>query len=89
LNPPPKADILEAPQNVRFREESRHRLGMAFWPLVTQSSYQVRPSLQRRWPSLIPNALAFWRNEPTERFISLEIFFTGSLSFEYRLSSAT
>ena len=53
------------------------------------SGHQVRPSLQRRWPSLIPNALAFWRNEPAERFISLEIFFTRSLSFEYRLSSAT
>jgi hypothetical protein len=33
--------------------------------------------------------LAFWRNPPTVRFISLEIFFTCSLSFEYRLSSAT
>ena len=45
--------------------------------------------VQRRWPSLIPNALAFWRNEPTVRFMSLEIFFTRILSFEYRLSSAT
>ncbi|MGC2157303.1 MAG: hypothetical protein WA662_13055, partial [Pseudolabrys sp.] len=36
----------------------------------------------------IPNALAFWRNAPMVRFISLEIFFTCSLSFEYRLSSA-
>jgi len=56
---------------------------------MTQSGHPVRPSLQRRWPSLIPNAPAFWRNEPTERFISLEIVFTRSLSFEYRLSSAT
>ena len=48
----------------------------------TQSGRQRRPSLQRRWPSLIPNALAFWRSEPTVRFISLEIFFTRSLSFE-------
>jgi hypothetical protein len=44
---------------------------------------------QRRWPSLMRNALAFWRSEPTERLISLEIFFTRNLSFEYRLSSAT
>ena len=35
------------------------------------------------------NAVAFWRNEPTERLISLEIFLTRILSFEYRLSSAT
>ncbi len=35
------------------------------------------------------NALAFWRSEPTEQLISLEIFFTRNLSFEYRLSSAT
>jgi hypothetical protein len=34
------------------------------------------------------SVLAFWRNEPTERRISLDIFFTRSLSFEYRLSSA-
>src|SRR5689334_21663383 len=35
------------------------------------------------------NAVAFWRNELTERPISLDIFFTRALSFEYRLSSAT
>jgi hypothetical protein len=35
------------------------------------------------------NALAFWRSEPTERLISLEIFFTDNFSFEYPLSSAT
>ena len=35
------------------------------------------------------NVLAFWRSELTERFISLEIFFTRILSFEQRLSSAT
>jgi hypothetical protein len=28
------------------------------------------------------SALAFWRSEPTERLISLEIFFTRILSFE-------
>jgi hypothetical protein len=43
---------------------------------------QVDPYLQRRWPSLIRSALAFWRSEPTERLISLEIFFTRILSFE-------
>ena len=43
----------------------------------------------RRWPSLMRNALAFWRSEPTERRISLEIFFTDNFSFECCLNSAT
>src|SRR6476620_5764146 len=37
----------------------------------------------------MPRPNAFWRREPTVRFIVREIFATGSFSFEYRRSSAT
>src|SRR5262245_33478559 len=33
--------------------------------------------------------VAFWRTEPTERLISLDIFLTRVLSFEYFLNSFT
>jgi hypothetical protein len=36
----------------------------------------------------MPSALAFVRNARAVRFISLEIFLTGNLSFEYLRSSA-
>ena len=67
------------------RRNLLHALGAHVGGIVHAASglgYQVRPYLQRRWPSLIRSDLAFWRSEPTERLISLEIFFTRILSFE-------
>jgi hypothetical protein len=85
----PIADIPLAATNIGFGGKTDIAIKDRKCPLMTQSGHQVWHSLQRRCPSLIPNALAFWRNPPTVRFISLEIFLTCSLSFEYRLSSAT
>jgi hypothetical protein len=43
----------------------------------------------RLWPSGIPRLRAFWRNEPTLRFVSLAILATGVLALECARSSLT
>lgn len=67
----------------------RRQMGsVANYPKPTSAPARL-PRSQRRWPSRMPTLPALARNAPTVRFINLEIFFTRTLSFEYRRSSAT
>jgi len=72
---PPRGGLSEIQSGVLIR---RLRLALHFW--------RERPS--RWWPNLIPTIPAFLLNASTVLFITLDIFATGVLDFEWALISA-